>query len=190
LVSGFWFLVSGPGNSCGADVRGGAHKPQRLTPSPLAIVRHDLWGSPRRGFVYSGVVDSRLPTAGAVGCILAPRRGWVPGGIVEHDDAKACHRGRTNLGDSSTRFLGHKKRPDRNPNSFLETHGHKRRTIVTQPEIFKTPRGVLAVRIRNINPRIVTIAAGFEAKQFALMQVKKRSRAARIGALRKHFAVP
>jgi hypothetical protein len=99
----------------------------------------------------------------------------------------ARHRTDANLGDSSTHFPGNKKRPGRNPNSLPETHGHDRRTIVTQPEIFKTPGGVLALRIRNINARIVAIAAGFEAKQFALMQVKKRSRAARIGALRKHF---
>jgi hypothetical protein len=46
---------------------------------------------------------------------------------------------------------------------------------------------VFALWVRNIT---VPVAAGFETKQFALMQVKKGSRAARIGALRKHFAVP
>ena len=102
----------------------------------------------------------------AVGCILAPLRGGRP--------------------DSSTRFLGHKKWSGGNSDSLLETHGHNRRTLVTQPKIFKTPRGILALRIRNINARIVAVAVGFEMKEFALMQVKKRRRAARIGALRKH----
>ena len=67
-------------------------------------------------------------------------------------------------GDSSTRFLGHKKRPGGNPDSLLETHGHDRRTIVTQPEIFKTPRGVLALRVRKASACLVAIAAGFETK--------------------------
>ena len=82
-------------------------------------------------------------------------------------------------------FPRNKKRSGRNPNTLPETDGHDRRTLVTQPEIFKTPGGVLAARIRTINARIA-VAVGFKTKQFALVQVKKRSRAARIGALRKH----
>src|SRR5881396_3359103 len=45
-------------------------------------------------------------------------------------------------------------------------------------------RGVFPLRVRDANAGVV---AGVQAKQFALMQVKKSSRAARIGALRKHF---
>jgi len=104
--------------------------------------------------------------------------------------SSAASRLSSNLGDSSTRFPGHKKRPGRNSNSLLETHGHDRRTCVTQPEIFKTTGRLFALRVRNTTARIVPVAAGFETKQFALMKVKERSRAARIGALRKHFAVP
>jgi len=52
------------------------------------------------------------------------------------------------------------------------------------------PGGVFALWVGNTHARTFAIAVGFETKQFALMQVKKISRAARIGALRKHFAVP
>jgi hypothetical protein len=101
----------------------------------------------------------------------------------------ARHQTNASLSDSSTCFLGNKKWTGRDPDSLPETHGHNRRTLVTQPEIFKTPGGILAARIRAINGRLVAVAVAvsFKTKKFALMQVKERSRAARIGALRKHF---
>ena len=107
-------------------------------------------------------------------------------GVVEHD-AKACHGTSADPRGSSTCFPRYKKWSGRNSDSLLETHGHNRCTLVTQPKIFKTPGGVFALEVRSIKAPIVAVAVGFETKQFALMQVKKRSRAARIGALRKHF---